>query len=584
MANREQLGLIAGNIPPESPEQSVLRPPEFPFTSEERDRVTILFGGLTWKHERLIEGLLRGAGYRGLRLPETDRAAHELGREFCASGLCNPVYFTIGNLIRYLRGLERSGIAPREIVRDYLYFTAACGGPCRFGMYESEFRTALNAAGYFGFRILSFSQDKGVLASTGHGGLEFTVNFGMNALHAFILGDLLHDIQHRLRPYELQGGETDKAVAAAADLLADHFAHNRGFELSDFLPVALLPNSKSCCYFIPNRAGKIWSHLWGDSVGPAVRAAREAIRKVEVDWLRVRPVVKVIGEFWAQMTESDGNFRMLEFLENEGAEVSTEPISAWVMYLLHQKKAATVRHLHMSRYIDRWTSPGRALRSRIESAGKWLTFAAGERVYRKHFQRLAKMVGSANQSLAPQNLLAELATPWYNSQLRGGEGHLEVAKTLYYTRSHQCHLVLALKPFGCLPSIQSDAVQACLVDRYRDVHFLPIETSSEGEIHAYSRVQMALCEARARASSEFDRARESAHHSLDDVRCFVAENPPLRHPLCPIPRQPGIVSTAANFLLYADQLMKSGTAHSPFPQEYRVPQPIRMRSREEVES
>lgn len=37
---------------------SPLLPKELPFTAEERGTVTILFGGLMWKHERLIEGLL----------------------------------------------------------------------------------------------------------------------------------------------------------------------------------------------------------------------------------------------------------------------------------------------------------------------------------------------------------------------------------------------------------------------------------------------------------------------------------------------------------------------------------------------
>ena len=90
----------------ESAMDAPLSPRELPFLAEERADVTILFGGLTWKHERLIEGLLAGAGYRCQALPETDRAAHELGKEFCASGLCNPVYFTAGNLIRFLRQLE----------------------------------------------------------------------------------------------------------------------------------------------------------------------------------------------------------------------------------------------------------------------------------------------------------------------------------------------------------------------------------------------------------------------------------------------------------------------------------------------
>ncbi len=159
---------------------SPLRPQELPFTAEERGSVTILFGGLTWKHERLIEGLLAGAGYLCQRLPETDRAAHELAQEYCASGLCNPVYFTVGNLLRYLRRLQDSGLSAAEIVKKYVYFTAACGGPCRFGMYEAEFRTALAAAGFKGFRVLSFSQDHGIYASTGHSGLAFLGGFRLS--------------------------------------------------------------------------------------------------------------------------------------------------------------------------------------------------------------------------------------------------------------------------------------------------------------------------------------------------------------------------------------------------------------------
>jgi hypothetical protein len=148
-----------------------------------------------------------------------------------------------------------------------------------------------------------------------------------------------------------------------------------------------------------------------------------------------------------------------------------------------------------------------------------------------------------------------MAAPYYNTLLRGGEGHLEVAKTLYYTRHKVCHLVLSLKPFGCLPSVQSDAVQASLVERFPEVSFLPIETSADGEIHAYSRVQMALSEARAKASLEFQRVLQSADHSLEDIRGFVAEHPLMRHALYSFPRHPGVVSTAANFLLHVDRLM-----------------------------
>ena len=546
-----------------------LRPREFAFTAEERDSVTILFGGLTWKHERLIEGLLVGAGYRCHHLPETDRASHELGKEFCASGLCNPVYFTVGNLIRFLQEKERAGLSKDEIVRGFVYFTAACGGPCRFGMYESEFRMALNAAGFEGFRVLSFSQDHGIYASTGQSGLQFSADFGWNALHAFILGDLLNGAQHHLKPFEIQAGATDRAVAKAVDGIAEHFRSDRGFELQDVVPEFLLPNKNSRWYRYPNSLGKTWSHLYGDALTTILPAAADELKKVEVDWLRVRPVVKVIGEFWAQMTESDGNFRMLEFLEKEGAEVSIEPISTWLLYMLYQRKSRVAYRQKMAHYTAPWTFPGKAIAVRAASWGKRMGFTLGAKFYLHHFRRLAKLLSLPDQVLASQEALSSLATPYYSTFLRGGEGHLEVGKTLYYTQHKACHLVLALKPFGCLPSVQSDAVQASLVEKFPEVSFLPIETSADGEIHAYSRVQMALSEARAKASMEFEHALKTAHHSIEEIRAFVADHRELRSPLSAIPRHPGVVSTAANFLLYADRLMSARFTEGAGPHSQR---------------
>jgi len=87
------------------------------------------------------------------------------------------------------------------------------------------------------------------------------------------------------------------------------------------------------------------------------------------------------------------------------------------------------------------------------------------------------------------------------------------------------------------------------------VSFLPIETSGDGEIHAYSRVQMALSEAKAKAAAEFERVLRSVRHPLDEIRSFVTEHAELRHPLHPIPYHAGVTSTAANFLLYADRMM-----------------------------
>ncbi|MGB6931541.1 MAG: FtsX-like permease family protein, partial [Acidobacteriaceae bacterium] len=123
---------------------------------------------------------------------------------------------------------------------------------------------------------------------------------------------------------------------------------------------------------------------------------------------------------------------------------------------------------------------------------------------------------------------------------------------VYYTVNHLCHMVLALKPFGCMPSTQSDGVQSRVVNKFKDMIFLPVETSGEGEVNAHSRVQMALAEAKAKARAEFDSVLAQTGKSLDDLQAYVEEHPELKHALYPVPHRAGIAGTAAQFALHAD--------------------------------
>src|SRR5690349_24024639 len=86
------------------------KPVERAFKAEERNRVTILFGGFTWKHEDLIRAVFQGCGYNCEKLPVPDVAGFQTGKEFGNNGQCNPTYFTVGNLVQYLQFLEKQGI------------------------------------------------------------------------------------------------------------------------------------------------------------------------------------------------------------------------------------------------------------------------------------------------------------------------------------------------------------------------------------------------------------------------------------------------------------------------------------------
>ena len=116
-------------------------------------------------------------------------------------------------------------------------------------------------------------------------------------------------------------------------------------------------------------------------------------------------------------------------------------------------------------------------------------------------------------------------------------------------------MVLSLKPFGCLPSSQSDGIQSAVTSRHKDMIYLPIETSGEGEVNAHSRVQMALGEAKVKAKAEFQEALAKTGRRVDEIRDFAAQHSRLQSPLYHIPRRPDVAGVAANFVLHVNDIM-----------------------------
>src|SRR4029079_5742804 len=72
------------------------------FTKDQREHTTILVCGLTMAHDLFIQVALRGSGYKVLAMDVPDNDALQYGREYGNRGQCNPTYFTVGNLVKYL--------------------------------------------------------------------------------------------------------------------------------------------------------------------------------------------------------------------------------------------------------------------------------------------------------------------------------------------------------------------------------------------------------------------------------------------------------------------------------------------------
>jgi predicted nucleotide-binding protein (sugar kinase/HSP70/actin superfamily) len=72
---------------------------ERPFTESERGHTTVLIGGLSPRHDALVEAALQGLGYDCRALPNTTIESYTIGKEYGNNGPCCPTYFTVGNLV-----------------------------------------------------------------------------------------------------------------------------------------------------------------------------------------------------------------------------------------------------------------------------------------------------------------------------------------------------------------------------------------------------------------------------------------------------------------------------------------------------
>src|SRR4051812_10649905 len=485
---RARLGLV-------QEEQWVEKMANLSFTKREKGNITLLIGGLTMAHDYLVSGAFRSLGYNVVPLDAPDYEPLRAGKEFGNRGQCNPTYFTVGILVKFLVHLrDKKGLSAKEVVANSVFLAAGACGPCRFGMYVTEYRKALRDAGFDGFRVMLFQQQGGLSQATGEAsGLELNPAFFMGLLKGLIAGDVINGIGYRVRPYEKVPGATDAAIAQAEDICRDALLHKK-------------------------------------SLLAALMRAKKIFKTVEVDRTMPKHKVSVIGELWAMTTEGDGNYQLQRFVEKEGAEADIQFVTAWILYNLWEVRfdtasRATLRGMDKSKYGLGGTGEYGVFQRKI---GLW----AGDKALRAAFQTFAYAGGFYGYHLPDMDAVAEVAAPYYNNDLRGGEGHMEVGKLILNVVKSKATMTLSVKPFGCMPSSGvSDGVQSLINEKFPGTIFCAVETSGDGAVNFQSRVQMYLFKARQAAQAEFEKALEDTGLSVDKLKSFLKDNPRYASPL-----------------------------------------------------
>ena len=456
----------------------------------ERANVTLLISGLTKAQDFLVEAGIRSNGYKVENIGCPDTEGLQLGKEFGNRGQCNPTYFTVGNLVKHLITLrDVKGLTTEAIIKDYVFFTAGACGPCRFGMYVTEYRKALRDAGFDGFRVMLFQQTGGLSQATGDDvGIELSPKFFGAIIKALVSGDVVNALTYRIRPYEVEPGATNRAAEEAKKILYKALLHK--------------------------------TNIFG-----ALLRCRRLFGAVKVNKLLAKPKVGIIGEFWAMTTEGDGNYHLQHFLESEGAECDIQLTTAWILYNIWEV-ARDTRERDSLRLADTAKSGLADFQGEFDVAKRQATLHVAEWALRIGFQMFALPPGLHGYHLPDMDAIAEVADAYYSNDLRGGEGHMEVGKLICNVVGKKAHMTLSVKPFGCMPSSSvSDGVQSLITSKFPGSIYCAVETSGDGATNFYSRVQMFLYKARIAAEQELEATFRETGVTRAEVEAFLVKNP-----------------------------------------------------------
>ena len=100
-----------------------------------------------------------------------------------------------------------------------------------------------------------------------------------------------------------------------------------------------------------------------------------------------------------------------------------------------------------------------------------------------------------------------------------------------------------------MPNTMSIGAMSGVLGRYPDLLYAPIEIKGDAEVHALSRCQMILTEAKKRAQKEYQEVLVSTGLTTENARTYLEWHPEIKKATYRIPRD-GVAGTAANLIVH----------------------------------
>ena len=147
-----------------------------------------------------------------------------------------------------------------------------------------------------------------------------------------------------------------------------------------------------------------------------------------------------------------------------------------------------------------------------------LALQLASRALNWRYDQMRRALGGLPHRIPRQRELRALAAPYFDARLSGGEGDMLIGKAIWAHTKRKAHMIAELSPYGCMPNTMSLGAMAAVQGDHPDMLHAALEVKGDSEVHALSRCQMILTEAKARAHEEFDIALKASNLTLDQAR------------------------------------------------------------------
>ena len=381
------------------------------FTKEDKKKRTVIVPNISHEVSLLFEGLLKREGFTPELVPVGTIDQIKLGKRYTHNDICFPCQMVIGEAIDALRA---GGWEDRqdEVAVGMVKFQC----DCRLSHYGALLRKALDAAGFEGVAVLT--TDGGDSKNMHPGTMLLEPKGVIPALWAFMMLDILTDLKHKIRPYELVEGSTNQLYESSVRAIA------KGLERG---------------------------------LTPAIRAFSKALddfKELPYDRSHPKPRVLVTGELLVTY-HPGSNFAIEDYLESCGMETIFPRVTS-------QLRKDFSAQASQYKDFDADTDPSGVI------VGKMFDMAQTtmERIARKH--PLFTPEPSPNE-------LYEGVSDFVPKTLSAGEGWLMAAEIAHFAEEGVRSFVI-LQPFGCIPNhVAGRGLTKALKDRYPQIQILPLD-------------------------------------------------------------------------------------------------------------